>query len=366
MKKKTIFVVSLILFTIVVAGCTGDFLGDEVDTDQETGQLALFIADNAVNDLDHVYVYIDEVNVNHVDGGWETINNFEDEEDEMLKVDLLQLQFTEKKLGDKFLPEGNYNKIRLKLADEDGQGYLSRLVFDDGSEMPLKVPAGQQKGFQIDYNFGIERDTITSIVLDVDLTKLVFAGRSDKAILNTQAVNVIDKNYAGNILGRVLGKFEEDGDIKEEFIDIDNRDVYVEAYNVNDYDSEAKEFKDGAEPEAISLTSIEEISGRDAGSFMLRGLSDGEYKLRAFVGYKEQSEDEDEDEMKDEIVIDDSDYEVKILEEPVSVIVGEKIELDDPIILSSVDLEESEENDTEEDTNGDDSGEDENEDNSEE
>lgn len=232
--------------------------------------------------------------------------------------------------------------------------------------MPLKVPAGQQKGFQIDYNFGIERDTITSIVLDVDLTKLVFAGRSDKAILNTQAVNVIDKNYAGNILGRVLGKFEEDGDIKEEFIDIDNRDVYVEAYNVNDYDSEAKEFKDGAEPEAISLTSIEEISGRDAGSFMLRGLSDGEYKLRAFVGYKEQSEDEDEDEMKDEIVIDDSDYEVKILEEPVSVIVGEKIELDDPIILSSVDLEESEENDTEEDTNGDDSGEDENEDNSEE
>lgn len=362
MKKKTIFVVSLILFTIVVAGCTGDFLGDEVDTDQETGQLALFIADNAVNDLDHVYVYIDEVNVNHVDGGWETINNFEDEEDEMLKVDLLQLRFTEEKLGEEILDAGNYDKIRLKLADEDGQEYLSRLVFKNGDEMPLKVPAGSEKGFQIDYDFEIEGDTITQIVLDVDLTKLVFAGQSGKVLLNTESINIIDKIYAGNILGEVLGETEdgENGEISAEPIqdlegeDGSSRDVYVEAYNSEVYDEETGEFNE--EPIARAVALNEELEDtetiRNPGEFMLRGLPDGEYKLRAFVGYRDDD---------DEVQIDDDKFKITIYEELVSVSAGENTDLDDPIILSAVDLEE-----TEEDTNGDDSGEDEDGDNSEE
>lgn len=348
MGKKIIFLVSLVLMMVVVTGCTSGLLDNGAETD--TGQFVLSIADNAVNDLKNVYVYIDQVNVHHEENGWKTVNEFENEEDGMLKVDLLALRFTEEQLGDEILQAGKYDKIRLKLAEEDnqagngGQEYLSRLVFDDDSEMPLKVPAGSQKGFQIDYDFTVEDNAITEIVLDVDLTKLVFAGRSDKALLNTQAIKVIDKIYAGNIIGQVLGEVKNGEETTEEAINIKGNDVYVEAYNLSDYDQEVGDIIEGAEPEAISVATTEvteeDTEEREAGSFMLRGLPEGDYILKAFIGKKVDADESEEEEMEDNVVMDSSEYEVKIVGEPVSVTAGDNTKLADPIILKAVTLEE--------------------------
>ena len=340
MVKKTIFVVSLILVMVVVSGCTSGLFNEDTETD--TGQMVLSIADNAVNDLENVFVYIEQVKVHHEDTGWKTINEFEDEDNGMLKVDLLDLRFSEERLGDEILQAGKYDKIRLKLAEENnsgngqGQEYLSRLVFKDNSEMPLKVPAGSEKGFQIDYDFTVGENALTEIVLDVDLTKLVFAGRSGKALLNTQAVSVIDKIYAGNIIGQVLGE-TDDQETPGEVINLNGKDVYVEAYKLEDYNEESADFVEGAEPEAISVATTvattEAGEERDAGSFMLRGLPEGDYILKTYVGSKVSAEEDEEDEMEDEIEIDSTIYEAKIVNEAVSVTAGENTELANPIIL---------------------------------
>lgn len=330
MRKKIFFGLSLLLVMVVIAGCTNGLL--DTGADDGHGELVMKISDGPVNEIENVWIYIDEVRVQREDEGWITLNDFDGEDDDMLTVDLLDLKFTEELLGQETLEAGNYNKIRLKLAAEyedgehrTGQNSMSRIVYEDGTEQNLTVPAGVQKGFQIDYDFTLEDNSIVELLIDVELSKLAYAGNSDKVLLNTQAVNVIDTYVTGNILGQVVAENESDEPASIENL-IEN-DVIVEAYQAEDYDEDNDEFTEEPVSSSVVLPEPEEETDKETGEFLLRGLPEGEYYLKAYVVTSEGE-------------VDESEYQIYTSTQTFAVKAGETNELEDSLLLERSSTEE--------------------------
>ena len=115
---------------------------------------------------------------------------------------------------------------------------------------------------QIDVDFIIEEDTITHLLLDNDIRKILNEEVPNGYILRRTAIEVIDLQDVGDIEGQVLN---EDGD------PITDYDVIVEA-------------KDEDEVIRDTVATVDEVQGRDPGSYRLRGLpEDGSYTIRAFA-----------------------------------------------------------------------------------
>lgn len=245
---------------VTVAGCGLFSLLDN------KGSIALYLADIPVNEVDHVYITIDEVQIHRTTEGWEMINDFADYGGSRT-FDLLTLRFDEELLGQQYVPSGDYTQIRLITVEEE-----SYIVFaDDREDQTLKIPSGPQTGLKINYNFIVEEGTVTELILDVDVREiLIEAGASGQFLLKPHAFKVIDTKYAGTITGQIL---DEDEEV------IDDVDVVIKAYT-----------EEEGEPVVTTVALREEDEeGRPGGSFLLRGLVEGTYTLKAMAeGYEEQ------------------------------------------------------------------------------
>jgi len=303
----------MVLITgLLLTGCEGLLTGED-----GTGELALFIADAPVNEIDEVNVTLDSVEVNREGESWKTIQDFSDEDNGRKTFNLLDLRFDEELLGQEMLPTGNYTQIRLiVVANEDkenssaeiGESYVS-FKDDEKDDINLFIPSGEQTGLKIHHDFLIEEDIITRLLLDNDVREILNTKpeNADRGyILRPTAIEVIDKNVSGEIEGQVVDQNEEA---------ITDYDVVVEALDEND------------ELVTDTVASTDEENDKPAGSFRLRGLDEeGTYSVDAYI----------EDDEGDII------FEAEERITDIEVEAGEVTELEDKLII---DLSDEENND---------------------
>ena len=311
--KKSLLIISMVLITgLLLTGCEGLLTGED-----GTGELALFIADAPVNEIDEVNVTLDSVEVNREGESWKTIQDFSDEDNGRKTFNLLDLRFDEELLGQEMLPTGNYTQIRLiVVANEDkenssaeiGESYVS-FKDDEKDDINLFIPSGEQTGLKIHHDFLIEEDIITRLLLDNDVREILNTKpeNADRGyILRPTAIEVIDKNVSGEIEGQVVDQNEEA---------ITDYDVVVEALDEND------------ELVTDTVASTDEENDKPAGSFRLRGLDEeGTYSVDAYI----------EDDEGDII------FEAEERITDIEVEAGEVTELEDKLII---DLSDEENND---------------------
>lgn len=275
-KKISVFVLVLI-FLFALTGC--DSLPG-TSTQDGSGELALNIADKPVNNVDKVLVTIKEVQVVKEDSSVETINDFEDEENNEKQFDLMTLRFDKELLGQKRLDAGLYNQIRLIVAanEQDKNPTTmgkTKVVYKNGEEENIFIPSGTKTGLKINHNFEVREDAITELTLDVEVDKFMHeAGNSGKIILKPTAISIIDEVVSGSILGKVV---DNEGNA------ITDKDVKIEAYDSgNDMAT--------TEPVKSTLATVEPTEKRDAGSFLIRNLKEGNYDLKAYTIVDENGE----------------------------------------------------------------------------
>jgi hypothetical protein len=268
LKKITVLIV-VAFVVLTLTGCSSNNNSDGY------GELALNIADRPVNDVVEVLVTIDEVQV-HRDGVWEVINDFEDQGGEKV-FDLLDFRFEKALLGQERLAAGEYDQIRLIVASEDGKGdpkelIKSRVVYTDDTEDQIFIPSGMQTGLKINHDFIVQEGSITELTLDVNVADMLHeAGNSGNIILGPTSIKIIDEIFSGRITGQVLNGTTDPP------LAVTDQDVILEAYE-SDADIET------AAPVASTVAlSKEDDDGRPAGSFFLRGLKAGTYKIKAYT-----------------------------------------------------------------------------------
>ncbi len=267
--NKISIIAILFLVTVTLAGCEampGDFFDG-------TGKLAMYIADKPVNDAKKVNVVLEKVEVHEEEAGWITLNEFDVENDEG-KFDLLTLRFDEELLGEKQISAGTYNQIRLIVAaDEEGQhgaenySGKSHVVYKDDTKESIFIPSGTQTGLKINHEFTIEEGEIKQLVLDNNVADIMKDTKGNGIILRPTAINVIDKVISGNIEGKVLADTDNDG----------NNEA------IKDYDVIVEALDDNNEVISSSVASVKDTEDKDAGSFLLRGLNEGEYTINAYA-----------------------------------------------------------------------------------
>ena len=277
--KKSLGLILILALVLIIGGCSSS--DDSLSSD--SGELALSISDAPVNNAKNVFVTLDKVEVHSQEQGWILINDFESDQynNGELEVDLLDLRFDDQLLGQKSLPEGTYEQIRLYVATRDqdvndpttlGKSYV---VYKDSSgqvqEDNIFIPSGVQSGLKIDHTFTIEQGTIKQLLLDNDVSKLLNqAGQSNKIMLRPTAIDIIDKQSSGNIEGIVKADTNNDGSNEA----ITKYDVVVEAL-----DAEGNLIKSTV----ATTTETTEDKTRPAGSFKLRGLAEGNYQINAYA-----------------------------------------------------------------------------------
>ncbi|GAB6098366.1 hypothetical protein JCM16358_02450 [Halanaerocella petrolearia] len=286
--RKIISLILVISLGLLV-GCSS--VTDDDLTSGDSGSLAMSISDAPVNDVESVFVSLEEVEVHNTDTGWETVNDFEsnDYTDGELKVDLLQLRFDDKLLGQKSLPSGTYDQIRLIVAaNENGKSTgpnsgKSYVVYKDGSESDIFIPSGTQTGLKINHNFTIEESKITRLLLDSDVSKIMHtAGKSGKIILRPTAIDIIDQVVSGDVEGRVLADVDGNGTVGTDET-ISNYDVSVEVYDKGDDPTKTEPIKSTVATVEDMDTDNDGTIDKKAGSYLLRGLTEGDYTIYAKV-----------------------------------------------------------------------------------
>ncbi|MFW6022603.1 MAG: DUF4382 domain-containing protein [Halanaerobiaceae bacterium] len=285
MKKN--YLITIIIVTIfVLSACSSNNLNDNT-----SGELIISLSDAPVNDVKEVWVTLEKVQVKRDGYEWETIKEFDIANNEG-QFDLLSLRFDEALLGKDFLPTGHYEQIRLIIAaDENGnpgpKSGFSRIVYKEEAQKTddhLFIPSGTQTGLKINHDFIIEEGAITQLLLDVDVSEVMHsAGNSGNIILQPTAIKVIDKIISGNITGQVVADTDDDGADEA----ITDSDVIIQAFDINGdpiFDQNDNPIK--------TIASVEEDSTKEtpAGSFLLRGLQEGTYTIKAYIADPETGE----------------------------------------------------------------------------
>ncbi len=104
------------------------------------------------------------------------------------------------------IPAGGYRKMRLMVTE----GFVR---LNDGREFPLTVPSGPQTGIKLHFNFTVEPDQETVLLLDVDISRAFLAipsGHIDDPatitgfmFLPSHAMRLINVLEAGTVAGAV-------------------------------------------------------------------------------------------------------------------------------------------------------------------
>ncbi|PUE49167.1 hypothetical protein B9Z47_06620 [Limnohabitans sp. 2KL-1] len=154
-----------------------------------TGTLKLAMTDAPACGYDHVYVTVNKIRVHQsatADGtellGWSELSI------PAQRIDLLSLtNGVLQELGSLPLPAGNYQQVRLVLADNPANpstaNPLANALVLSGSadEVPLSTPSAQQSGFKLKARFDVQSGQVADMVLDFDACRsIVKAGSSGR------------------------------------------------------------------------------------------------------------------------------------------------------------------------------------------
>jgi hypothetical protein len=173
----------LALATAGLVACGGSSGGTS------TGTLNLAMTDAPACGYDHVYVTVNKIRVHQsaaADGtellGWRELSI------PTQRIDLLSLtNGVLQELGSMPLPAGNYQQLRLVLADNPANpntaNPLANALVLSGSniEIPLTTPSAQQSGFKLQARFDVQSGQVADMVLDFDACRsIVKAGASGR------------------------------------------------------------------------------------------------------------------------------------------------------------------------------------------
>ncbi|MGU7769629.1 DUF4382 domain-containing protein [Burkholderia sp. MR1-5-21] len=159
--------------SLALVGCGGGDGGGS--SGAQTGTLHVALTDAPSCGFDHVFVTVSQVRVNananagDNDAGWSTI---------MLpvpqKIDLLTLtNGALADLGQTALPAGQYQQVRLVLAQNQGNALANSVVPTGGTEQALATPSAAQSGIKIISPFTVQPNTLVDLVLDFNACKSV-------------------------------------------------------------------------------------------------------------------------------------------------------------------------------------------------
>jgi len=193
--------------SLVVAGlaaCGGGGSGGD-----QQGTLKLAMTDAPACGYDHVYVTVTKIRVHQSadagtnDAGWSELAIAP------RRIDLLGLtNGVLQELGSLPRPAGNYQQVRLVLADNPSNPTpshpLANALVPSGStsEIALTTPSGQQSGFKLKANFDVTGGQVADMVLDFDACKsVVKAGNSGN--YNLKPVVAVIRRLTTEIVGYV-------------------------------------------------------------------------------------------------------------------------------------------------------------------
>ncbi|PVE05617.1 DUF4382 domain-containing protein [Limnohabitans sp. Rim28] len=174
---------SLALATAGLVACGGS--GDGTPT----GTLNLAMTDAPACGYDHVYVTVNKIRVHQstaADGtellGWRELSI------PTQRIDLLSLtNGVLQELGSLPLPVGNYQQLRLLLAENPANPTTANplanalVLSGSNSEIPLTTPSAQQSGFKLQARFDVQSGQVADMVLDFDACRsIVKAGASGR------------------------------------------------------------------------------------------------------------------------------------------------------------------------------------------
>jgi hypothetical protein len=154
-----------------------------------TGTLNLAMTDAPACGYDHVYVTVNKIRVHQSaapDGtellGWRELSI------PTQRIDLLSLtNGVLQELGSMPLPVGNYQQLRLVLAENPANPTTANplanalVLSGSNSEIPLTTPSAQQSGFKLQARFDVQSGQVADMVLDFDACRsIVRAGASGR------------------------------------------------------------------------------------------------------------------------------------------------------------------------------------------
>ncbi|MBY4803004.1 DUF4382 domain-containing protein [Burkholderia cepacia] len=184
----------------ILAGCGG---GDDGGGTQ-TGTLHVAMTDAPSCGFDHVYITVSQVRVNananaaDNDAGWSTVSLATPQ-----KIDLLSLtNGVLADLGQTALPAGQYQQVRLVLAQNQGNNLANSVVPTGGTEQALATPSATQSGYKIIHPFTVQPNTLVDLMLDFNACKsIVQRGNGSYAL--KPVVTAVPTVVSGAISGYV-------------------------------------------------------------------------------------------------------------------------------------------------------------------
>lgn len=231
------------------------------------GQIKMNITDAPIDEEGVTGVYITFLGIEYQkEGGpWQTAEEFEGP----VTINLLELQNGRTELlGDFTAGAGRYTGVRFKLDAATRGSTASNpgcyITFEDGTQVPLFVPSGEQTGYKAVGEFTVPVNGTVEITADFDLRKSVTKAGVTGMYLLKPTIRVIVNNEAGDIRGNISNRNAESAYV-------------VYAYEAGSYDESESDDPEGEEvrfPNAISSTGAE-----DNGDYILAFLAPKSYDL---------------------------------------------------------------------------------------
>lgn len=190
-------ITSIILATSMLLACGGGSGG----TTSNTGTLNLSITDAPVDSAANVWVEFTGVELKPENGSAFSVDYGTGNEK---KIDLLDLQgsLSEPLISNETVPAGNYNWIRLKVNAESNT-LDSYIELNDGSQISLRVPSGNQTGLKLNSPFTITAGGISNATIDFDLRKSVTNPVGQPDYFLKPSLKIVDNSQVGQISGTV-------------------------------------------------------------------------------------------------------------------------------------------------------------------
>jgi hypothetical protein len=156
----------------LLAGCGGGAAGGGAGT---TGTLQVVITDQG--GYEAVVLAISEIRAvpagqeDDPEAGLPIVATFDPPE----VIDIMQLAYRQRMLGEADLAPGEYTQLRLVLAPNvNGEEPVNYVILTgDTEKLPLNTPSGQQSGLKINADFTIEAGMDTTIVMDFDPSRAI-------------------------------------------------------------------------------------------------------------------------------------------------------------------------------------------------